>query len=88
MVFFCLSYFVVAGIIISGDVSFVYALTGLIFFYVAFFVYLTVWTGKNTIEDLLNTTVSKNYVENIIKSMADTLIVINADNNATIKTIN
>lgn len=88
MVFFCLSYFVIAGIIISGNVSFVYALTGLIFFYVAFFVYLTVWTGKNTIEDLLNTTVSKNYVENIIKSMADTLIVINADENATIRTIN
>ena len=88
MVFFCLSYFVVAGILISGNVSFVYALTGLIFFYVAFFVYLTVWTGKNTIEDLLNTTVSKNYVENIIKSMADTLIVINADETSTIKTIN
>jgi len=88
MVFFCLSYFVVAGILISGNESFVYALTGLIFFYVAFFVYLTVWTGKNTIEDLLNTTVSRNYVENIIKSMADTLIVINADETSTIKTIN
>jgi len=85
MIFFCISYFVVAGILITGNISFVYALTGIIFFYVAFFVYLTVWTGKSTIEDLLN---AKDYVENIIKSMADTLIVINADEDATIKTIN
>jgi len=85
MIFFCISYFIVAGILITGNISFVYALTGIIFFYVAFFVYLTVWTGKSTIEDLLNT---KDYVENIIKSMADTLIVINADEGATIKTIN
>ncbi len=46
------------------------------------------WTGKHVIEDLLNTTVSRNYVEKIIKSMADTLIVINADETSTIRTVN
>jgi len=37
-------------------------------------------------EDLRNTTVSKDYMDNIIKSMADSLIVVNKD--ATIKRVN
>jgi two-component system, sporulation sensor kinase E len=41
-----------------------------------------------TIVELLNTTVSKNYVENVIHSMADTLIVFGTDDNATIRTVN
>ena len=36
----------------------------------------------------MKTTVSRNYVAKIIKSMADTLIVINADENLTIRTAN
>ncbi len=88
MLLFSLGYFIVVGIIIAGNISTVYTVTGLIFFFGALFVYLTVWTGLNTIEDLLETTVSKDYVENIIRSMADTLIVIDADKESTIRTVN
>jgi len=88
IIFFSVSYFAAAAVIVSGHSETVYAITGLIFFVGALFVYFTVWTGKNIIEDLLKTTVSRNYVEKIIKSMADTLIVINADENSTIRTVN
>ena len=88
ILFFSVSYFTAAAIIAFGHASTIYAITGIIFFMGALFVYFTVWTGKNIIEDLMKTTVSKNYVEKIIKSMADTLIVINADENSTIRTVN
>lgn len=88
ILFFSISYFVAAAIIAAGHASTIYTVTGIIFFMGALFVYFTVWTGKHIIEDLLTTTVSRNYVEKIIKSMADTLIVINADENSTIRTVN
>jgi len=43
-------------------------------------------TFNKMMEDLRNTTVSKDYMDNIIKSMADSLIVVNKD--ATIKRVN
>ncbi len=63
-------------------------LTGFVFLFGALFVLITVQVGKKTIVALLNATVSKAYVENIIKSMADSLIVINLDNELTIQTAN
>jgi len=88
MILFSLGYFAMAVIVIVGKTDALHPVTAIIFFLGALFVYLTVWTGINTIEDLLQTTVSKDYVENIIKSMADTLIVINADQDASIRTVN
>ena len=88
MLLFSLGYFTTALIIILQDSSVLHPIAAVIFFLGALFVYLTSWTGINTIEDLLATTVSKDYVENIIKSMADTLIVINADQDASIRTVN
>jgi PAS domain S-box-containing protein len=63
-------------------------LTGFVFLFGALFVLITVQVEKKTIVALLNTSVSKTYVENIIKSMADSLIVINLDNELTIQTVN
>lgn len=45
----------------------------------ATFVYLVVWLYYLTLEELLETNVSKDYVDNILKSMLDTLVVVNSD---------
>jgi len=71
----------------QGGIAFS-SLVGFIFFFGALFVLLAVRTGKLTIEELLNTTVSKTYVENVIHSMADTLIVIDTDEDASVRTVN
>jgi PAS domain S-box-containing protein len=42
-------------------------------------VYLVVWLYHLTLEEILSTNVSKGYVENILKSMLDTLVVVNPD---------
>ncbi|MFQ6603934.1 MAG: ATP-binding protein [Fidelibacterota bacterium] len=63
-------------------------LTGFVFLGGALFVWLVVQTGHSTLKDLSTTTVSRNYVENIIQSMADTLIVVNMDKNKRIETVN
>ena len=89
MFLFVLGYIGVAvGILLIDELYSMKLLTAIIFLLGAAFVLLSVTSGRRTIEDLLNTTVSKNYVENIIKSMADTLIVINADKSSTINTVN
>ncbi len=62
-------------------VSFVFLLGGL-------FVYLVVRNGERTITELYETAVSKQYVENIIQSMADTLIVVQLDPKSRIRTVN
>lgn len=60
----------------------------LVFIIGGLFVFLVVRTGRRTITDLFETAVSKQYVENIIQSMADTLIVVKLDPESRIKTVN
>ncbi len=88
MIFFTIGYLVVIVLELTLEQSILDLIVGFIFFFGSLFVFLTVYVGKKTIIDLIETTVSKSFVENIIKSMADTLIVINIDKNATIKTVN
>lgn len=88
MLFFCFGYLSVLLWVIFIDYSIAHLITGLIFMFGGMFVFLAVKIGKSTIIDLIDTTVSKEFVENIIKSMADTLIVINTDANTTINTVN
>jgi len=63
-------------------------IVSIIFFFGALFVWLTVRVSRMTIRDLQETTVSKNYVDSIFHSMVDTLIVVDADADGTIKTVN
>lgn len=88
MVVFMLGYLGTVYVFFLGRYELIVLITGGVFFFGALFVLITVNTGRKTIKDLLVTTVSKTYVESIIKSMADTLIVINIDGNSTIKTVN
>jgi len=68
--------------------TFAPVIISLIFFLGALFVWLTIRVTRLTIQDLKETTVSKNYVDSIFRSMVDTLIVVDADADATIKTVN
>jgi PAS domain S-box-containing protein len=86
MVFFLAGYLAALALVLAGTIDPLAMLTGLIFFFGALFVYLVVRTGQLSIDDLLKTTVAKAYVEDIIKTMADTLIVVNPD--LTIQTVN
>lgn len=52
----------------------------------ALFVYLIVWLYHRTIGELLKINISKAYLDNILKSMLDTLVVVNPD--AQIQTVN
>ncbi|MDH4137665.1 MAG: PAS domain S-box protein, partial [Anaerolineae bacterium] len=79
MVFFLAGYLAALALVLTGTIDVLAMLTGVIFFFGALFVYLVVRTGQLSIEDLLKTTVAKSYVENIIRTMADTLIVVNPD---------
>jgi two-component system, sensor histidine kinase and response regulator len=88
MIIFMLGYLGTVYVFFLGRYELIVLITGSVFFFGALFVLITVNTGNKTIKDLLVTTVSKTYVESIIKSMADTLIVINIDGNSTIKTVN
>ncbi|PIP76645.1 MAG: hypothetical protein COW85_13175 [Ignavibacteria bacterium CG22_combo_CG10-13_8_21_14_all_37_15] len=88
MIIFLPGYLTFLFFLKKEDVMLFFYLAGFIFSFGALFVFLVVHTGRKTIEDLLNTTVSKTYVENVIHSMADTLIVIDTDENASIRTAN
>jgi len=88
MIIFLPGYLTFLFFLKKEDMMLFFYLAGFIFSFGALFVFLVVHTGRKTIEDLLNTTVSKTYVENVIHSMADTLIVIDTDENASIRTAN
>jgi PAS domain S-box-containing protein len=66
--------------------SFLPLLSAMEFFSGALFVYLVVWLYHLTLGELLETNVSKAYVDNILKTMLDTLIVVNP--NGQIQTAN
>ncbi len=63
MIFFLIGYLIVIGLIAAGMTHLLVGLTGVIFLFGALFVYLVVQTGQLTIEDLLQTTVSKEILE-------------------------
>jgi PAS domain S-box-containing protein len=88
MMLFFTAYLFAIYFVHIAHVSGLYLLIGAIFLLGSVFVFLVTVNGRKTIEDLLETTVSRSYLDNIIHSMADTLIVINTDFNETIKTVN
>ncbi len=71
---------------LATDDGFIPVLSGMKFLSGALFVYLVVWLNQLTLDELLRTNVSKAYVDNILKSMLDTLVVVNLDGQ--IQTVN
>ena len=88
MIVFFVGYIIILVSVLSGDSRIIQSITGVIFLFGALFVYLTVRTGFNTIDDLHHTTVSKQYVDSIVNSMADTLIVIKVGSDLRISKVN
>lgn len=88
MIVFLAAYLVTIYIVHIAGINVIFLLIGAVFFFGSLFVFAVTNNGRKTIEDLLDTTVSRSYLNNIIHSMADTLIVINTDSHATIKTVN
>jgi len=88
MIFFLLGYFIALFKLSLEAFELIIILVGFIFLFGALFVWLVVRNGHRTISELYRTSVSKQYVENIIHSMADTLIVVELDPQSRIKTIN
>ena len=88
MIFFIIGYIGIIFLITLGHSGSLSLFVGLIFLFGAIFVYLVESVGYKTINELFETSVSKTFVETILNSMADTLIVVNLKPNNTIQTIN
>lgn len=76
IIVFFVGYLIITFFAFQGNVKIIHSLTGIIYFMGSLFVFITVRTGYKTIQQLHHTTVSKDYVDQIIESMADTLIVL------------
>ncbi len=88
MIVFFFGYMGILIFVFLGYSRIIQPFSGALFFLVALFVYVTVRTGINTINELHKTTVSKEYVDKVVDSMADTLIVIKVDPDLLISKIN
>ena len=71
---------------VATEEEFIPLLCAINFLSKALFVYLIVWLYHRTIGELLKINISKAYLDNILKSMLDTLVVVNPD--AQIQTVN
>jgi PAS domain S-box-containing protein len=71
---------------VATEEEFIPLLGAIKFLSKALFVYLIVWLYHRTIGELLKINISKAYLDNILKSMLDTLVVVNPD--AQIQTVN
>lgn len=71
---------------LAAEGQFIRLLSGIKFFSKTLFLYLVVFLYHLTLEELFKVNVSKAYVDNILNSMLDTLIVV--DLNAQIQTVN
>jgi len=76
MIVFFFGYMTILIFVFLGYSRIIQSFTGAIFFLVALLVYITVKIGYSTLKDLYSTTVSKEYLEKVVDSMTDTLIVL------------
>ena len=88
MVFFILAYFIALLKISSSVAPDLSIIIGSILLLGSIFVWLVENNGYRTIKELYDTSVSKQYVENIVQSMADSLIVVQLDAESLITTVN
>ena len=85
-IFFLVLYLAILYFLWTKTTTLVIPLTGIILFLGALYVYLVARTGYLTIDNLLKTSISRNYLDDILTSMIDTLIVVTPD--ATIQRVN
>jgi diguanylate cyclase (GGDEF)-like protein/PAS domain S-box-containing protein len=85
-VFFLVGYLISFCLAVLDQTNTLALMTGVIFLGGGCFVYLVAQVSQRTFNDLITTTVSKSYFDNIIQSMADALIV--TDANLTITMVN
>jgi PAS domain S-box-containing protein len=76
LMFFMVAYVGAITLILTAGKELIVPLSGVIFFFAALFVYLAIRAGFLTINDLLKTRVSKEFVDDILKSMIDALFVL------------
>lgn len=88
MIMFILAYFITLLKLSSTVHPEFSIMIGLILFLGSIFVWLVEVNGYRTIKELFDTAVSKEYVENIVQSMADSLIVVQLDAESLITTVN
>jgi uncharacterized membrane protein YjgN (DUF898 family) len=86
MLLFILTYFITLMTLSSSIHPELSITIGLILFLGSIFVWLVERNGYRTIKELFDTAVSKQYVENIVQSMADSLIVVQLDSESRIRT--
>ncbi len=86
ILFFLAGYLISLVVSIADRMEILAVLSGVIFVFGALFVLGVVHLGQRTLADLLKTTVSKDYVENILKAIPDMVIV--ANENFEIKSAN
>ncbi|NQU67909.1 MAG: PAS domain S-box protein [Candidatus Marinimicrobia bacterium] len=68
--------------------SLINLIAGIVFLLGSLFVFVVMRVSEKTIRQLFATTVSKDFIENIVQSMADTLIVVNLSPDGTITEVN
>lgn len=88
IVVFFFGYMAILIFVFFGYSKIIQPFSGALFFLVTLFVYITVRTGIKTLNDFQKTTVSKEYVDKVVDSMADTLIVIKVDDELQISKVN
>lgn len=76
LIIFIIGYIIIFILVLFKNIDVVYSLAGIIFLLGALFVYNTIKTGYSTVKQLHYTRVSKEYLDRIIDSMADSLIVL------------
>ncbi len=87
-VLFMLGYLVALVAFISGNSTMVMIFTGLIFFLGAVYTFLVVDNGWQTIRNLIQTTISKANLENILESMGESLMVVDVASTPIIRQVN
>jgi diguanylate cyclase (GGDEF)-like protein/PAS domain S-box-containing protein len=86
MAFFLAGYLVALTLTYQGQTEILAVLTGIVFLFGALFVLFTVWTGQLTIAELIQTRFSKNAIEDIFRSIPDSLFIL--DNSGRIQSTN
>jgi PAS domain S-box-containing protein len=77
--FFLAGYLGTIVLVWTRAVEALITLTGTVFFGGALFVFLVVWTSKSTIDRLVETTVSRDFLDDVLASMGDALLIVSPD---------
>jgi len=79
MLLFLVGYLGTIGLVWTKNVDALVLVVGSVFFGGAAFVLLVVRTSQNTIERLIETTVSRDFLDDVLASMGDALLIVSRD---------